>query len=190
MDESHKTTLNLPASNPTERSAAKLNEMRGIDASEIFSPLTEERLSVLTFLHIHHAADVIGKAVERDLATRGLSVARYSILRMLTQREPMPLSWIADKHFSQRSNITAVVDRLVRDGLVERLPDPVDRRVIRVQLTTLGRETVDAARSPHLDFLAKIMSPLDEEDMRRLIALLDKLSAPLDSGGKRIPSEL
>jgi DNA-binding MarR family transcriptional regulator len=174
----------------TERSAKKLNELRGIAESEIFSPLTDERLAVLTFVHIHHTADVVTKAVERGLGAQGLTVARYAILRMLAGREPMPLSWVADRHFSQRSNITAVVDRLVRDGLVERLPDAVDRRVTRVQLTQLGEETVQAARAPHLESLAKIMSPLTPDEMHKLIALLDKLSGQFDRGNNRLPQDL
>jgi MarR family 2-MHQ and catechol resistance regulon transcriptional repressor len=174
----------------TEISARKLNELRGISDSEIFNPLTDERLAVLTFVHIHHTADVVTKAVERGLAARGLTVARYAILRMLSGRDPMPLSWVADRHFSQRSNITAVVDRLVRDGLVERLPDAVDRRVVRVQLTTLGAETVHSARAPHLEALAKIMSPLTSDEMHQLIDLLGKLSAPFEPGGVRLPSDL
>jgi MarR family 2-MHQ and catechol resistance regulon transcriptional repressor len=174
----------------TEISAQKLNELRGISVSEIFSPLTDERLAVLTFLHIHHTADVVTKAVDRDLSTRNLTIARYAILRMLSGREPVPLSWVADRHFSQRSNITAVVDRLVRDGLVERLPDAVDRRVIRVQLTKLGAETVQATRAPHLEFLANIMSPLNADEMRQLIELLDKLSAPFDRDRDTIPNDL
>jgi len=186
-------TQAAPDSSPiarTEISAKKLNALRGISETEIFSPLTDERLAVLTFVHIHHTADVVTKAVERGLAARGLTVARYAILRMLSGREPLPLSWVADRHFSQRSNITAVVDRLVRDGLVERLPDAVDRRVVRVQLTKLGVETVQAARAPHLEALAKIMSPLTPDEMHQLIELLDKLSVPFSHGDSRLPSDL
>jgi DNA-binding MarR family transcriptional regulator len=168
----------------TEQSAAKLNQLRGLDADELGKPAIGNRLAVLAFVHINHAFDIIVKTVERDLAARGLSVARYAILRMLSGRPPVPLSWIADKHFSQRSNITAMVDRLVRDEMVERQPDPIDRRVIRVKLTDKGAELIEAARGPHLEFLAQIMSPLDDDELGTLIKLLEKLSAPYEDSGR------
>jgi DNA-binding MarR family transcriptional regulator len=173
-----------PRLSSAEASAAKLNKLRGLRDLDIFRPLTDEMLPVLAFLHIHHAADLIVKSVERDLASRGLSLARYAMLRMLSGREPMPLSWLADKHFSRRSNITAVVDRMIRDGLLERFPDAVDRRVIRVGLTAAGEQTVRAARAPHLRFLAEAMAPLQPAELKLLIKLLDKLSAPLDRGSE------
>jgi DNA-binding MarR family transcriptional regulator len=163
-----------------ERSAAKLNQLRGLEADALFEPAMGNKLAVLAFVHINHAFDIIVKTVERDLAARGLSVARYAILRMLSGREPMPLSWLADKHFSQRSNITAMVDRLVRDGMVERLPDAIDRRVIRVRLTGKGAALIESARAPHLEFLAKVMSPLNDDELRTLIQLLEKLSKPYE----------
>jgi DNA-binding MarR family transcriptional regulator len=167
-------------SSEIEQSATKLNRLRGLDADSLFEPVIGNKLAVLAFVHINHAFDIIVKTVERDLATRGLSVARYAILRMLSGRAPMPLSWLAEKHFSQRSNITAMVDRLVRDEMVERLPDAVDRRVIRVRLTRKGAELVEAARAPHLEFLAQVMSPLNAEELTTLIHLLEKLSKPYE----------
>jgi DNA-binding MarR family transcriptional regulator len=83
-----------------------------------------------------------------------------------------------------------VVDRLIRDGLIERFPDAVDRRVIRVALTAAGVAAVNEARAPHLAYLAETMAPLQRNEMKVLIKLLDKLSAPLDGGSDRLRSAL
>jgi DNA-binding MarR family transcriptional regulator len=173
----------------TDESAAKLSGMRGLDIDLMFQPMRGKRLAVLAFVHMNHAFDIIVKTAERDLASHGLSVARYAILRMLEGREPVPLRWLADKHFSEKSNITAMVDRLVRDGMVQRLPDAIDRRVIRVRLTPKGGQTVQAARAPHLKFVARVMAPLDDGDLRLLIELLGKLSAPFEGINRnKLPS--
>ncbi|WP_293848063.1 MarR family winged helix-turn-helix transcriptional regulator [Steroidobacter sp.] len=161
-------------------SAAKLSALRGIPADliELESPDT---LAILAFVQIHHSAELIVKAVERNLATHNLSLARYVVLRLLVGRDPVPLGWIAEKHFSRMSNITGVIDRLVRDGLVERLPDPDDRRIVRVKLTPAGDKLLRATRRPHREFLAKTMSPLADDDLRTLVVLLSKLTEPLEA---------
>jgi MarR family 2-MHQ and catechol resistance regulon transcriptional repressor len=168
---------NLVATQETE---SKLLELRGLAFVSGLGPLPRDRLEVLLFVQLHHTGDLVAKTIERDLAKHGLSVARYAILRMLEDRNPVPLSWLAERHFSRRSNITAMVDRLVRDGLVERIPDEIDRRITRVRLTELGRHTVETARGPHLQFLAQVLSPLDDTERHVMINLLQKLSAPLE----------
>jgi DNA-binding MarR family transcriptional regulator len=165
----------------TSDSLDKLQVLRGF-AAEFVELERADTLPIIGYLQVHHAADLIVKAVERNLAGHGLSVARYAILRMLSGREPMPLTWIAERHFSRPSNITAMVDRLARDGMVERLPDAIDRRVVRVALTPAGAHRIAEARKPHRDFLATIMSPLDESELRTLVLLLGKLSAPHEGG--------
>jgi DNA-binding MarR family transcriptional regulator len=174
-----KKTPTRPTVSTANESAAKMLALRGTgdDTIEFGSADT---MSVLAFLQLHHSADLIVKAGERDLAGRGLSVAKYAILRMLHGKEPVKLSWIADRHFSQRSNITAMVDRLERDGLVRRLPDPQDRRAMRVALTTQGLAKVEETREPHRSFLTSLMAPLNDDELHKLIKLLAKLSAPLE----------
>jgi DNA-binding MarR family transcriptional regulator len=131
--------------------------------------------AILAFLQFYHSADLIVKAVERNL-----SVARYAILRLLSGREPMTLGWVAEKHFSRLSNITAMIDRLVRDKLVDRFADAKDRRVVRVKVTRLGEQLLDTTRRPHRRFIAQTMAGLNDEELRLLIALSGKLSAPLE----------
>jgi DNA-binding MarR family transcriptional regulator len=164
----------------TQQTEEKLRDLRGLDVDAGMGPLPEHRLAVLLFVQLHHTVDLVVKTVERDLAKHGLSVARYAILRMIHGRDPVQLSWLADRHFSRRSNITAMVDRLVRDGLVERIPDETDRRVTRVRLTDRGCGTVEAARGPHLQYLSQVMAPLDDTEKQVIISLLEKLSVPLE----------
>jgi DNA-binding MarR family transcriptional regulator len=173
-----------PAPKPPLRSRrsakvpTRVHERRGID--DLTIEMGGDAPAVLAYVSLHHASDLVIKAAERNLAPFNLSVARYAILRMLTGRGAMPSSWIADKHFSRQSNITAMVDRLVRDGLVRRIPDPADGRITRVELTSSGQERVKAARPPHLRFLSELMSALSEKEQMTLVKLLDKLAARID----------
>ena len=77
--------------------------------------------------------------------------------------------------------MTNRLDRLERDGLVQRTPDPGDRRGVQVRLTTAGRERVDAALADLLDREHAILAGLSFADQQLLADLLRSLTAPFDS---------
>ncbi len=77
--------------------------------------------------------------------------------------------------------MTNRVDRLEGRGLVERLPDPRDRRGVLVQLTARGRETVDGALAGLLELERPLLSALGDEERDQLAGLLRKLAASVGS---------
>jgi DNA-binding MarR family transcriptional regulator len=76
--------------------------------------------------------------------------------------------------------MTNRVDRLAARGLVERLPDPRDRRGVLVRLTDTGRTTVDGALSRLLDHERALLAALPPPDQQRLAALLRTLVLPFE----------
>jgi DNA-binding MarR family transcriptional regulator len=78
--------------------------------------------------------------------------------------------------------MTNRVDRLAARGLVERLPDPRDRRGVLVRLTSDGRTTVDGALEGLLSRERALLAGLDDADQARLAALLQTLVAPFEAG--------
>lgn len=79
--------------------------------------------------------------LEAALGKVGLSFAKLGVLRALAQaKEPLALSQLADLNQCVRSNMTQLVDRLEAEGLVRRVDDPSDRRVVRAALTAAGRK--------------------------------------------------
>lgn len=74
--------------------------------------------------------------------------------------------------------MTNRVDRLTTRGLVERLPDPNDRRGVLVRLTPEGKSTVDAAFEALLDAERALMPDLDPDDREQLATLLRRLLEP------------
>ena len=75
--------------------------------------------------------------------------------------------------------MTNRVDRLVERGLVQRSPDPTDRRGVLVQLTATGKRAVDAAFESLLARERELLSDLTEDDRGHLASLLKQLMAPL-----------
>jgi DNA-binding MarR family transcriptional regulator len=76
--------------------------------------------------------------------------------------------------------MTNRVDRLAARGLVERLPDPSDRRGVLVQLTPAGRDKVDAAMADLLTHERTLLGGLSERDQQKIARALRELVRPFD----------
>jgi DNA-binding MarR family transcriptional regulator len=76
--------------------------------------------------------------------------------------------------------MTNRVDRLTARGLVERLPDPHDRRGVLVQLTDAGRDAVDAAMADLLEHEHGLLGSLTAAEQQRIAKVLRELVRPFD----------
>jgi len=87
------------------------------------------------------AADVVEARLEAALSPTGLSLAKLAVLHFLADaKEALPLSDLAARQHCVRSNITQLMDRLEKDGLVRRRADPDDRRSVLAELTPAGEQ--------------------------------------------------
>lgn len=77
--------------------------------------------------------------------------------------------------------MTNRIDRLAQKGLVERLPDPSDRRGVLVRLTTSGRRLADEAMAGLLVRERSLLGDLTSAQRRQLATLLRALTAPFDN---------
>jgi DNA-binding MarR family transcriptional regulator len=86
-------------------------------------------------------------------AEHGMSVSAYEVLMFLAEAPDrrLRMSQIADRVLLSRSGLTRLVDRLQREGLIERVACADDARGAFAKLTPLGRERLAAARVTHLD---------------------------------------
>ncbi|MFE6228482.1 MULTISPECIES: MarR family transcriptional regulator [unclassified Streptomyces] len=94
---------------------------------------------------------------EEAAAAHSLTGAQARVLGLLAL-EPTPMRKIAEKLKCEPSNVTGIIDRLESRGLVERRPDPADRRVKLAAPTEEGRDTARRLR----DSLRFAREPLGE----------------------------
>lgn len=72
-------------------------------------------------------------------------------------------------------NVTAIVDQLEKEGLVERLDEPADRRAFRIRLTKSGEKTfADMARA-HEEWVVELLAGLSRRDQEELLRLLARV---------------
>ncbi|GAT82696.1 MarR family transcriptional regulator [Streptomyces sp. F-3] len=77
--------------------------------------------------------------------------------------------------------MTNRIDRLAKKGLVERLPDPNDRRGVLVRLTEEGRDRADSSLAELLEQERAILAELSPAQQAELANLLRQLTAPFDN---------
>lgn len=110
---------------------------------------------------------------EEAAAHHSLTGAQARVLGLLSL-EPMPMRKIAQKLKCEPSNITGIVDRLEARGLVERRPDPGDRRVKLAAPTEEGRATAAHLRDS-LNFAREPLAGLSVEERTMLRDLLRRM---------------
>ncbi|MER7000576.1 MarR family transcriptional regulator [Streptomyces sp. NPDC000410] len=129
---------------------------------------TDQLMELLSVsLGVYYADFNAAAARDKLTASQGktLSVLRHG---------PTPMRALAETLACDASNITGIVDRLEKRGLVRREPSPGDRRVKNVVLTPEGEHAIDTIRANMHTTLAGL-STLDDKDRATLYGLLDRV---------------
>ncbi|WGW12929.1 MarR family transcriptional regulator [Saxibacter everestensis] len=119
-------------------------------------------------------------ARKSTFAKHGLEVWAFDVLSALRRSgDPYRLSpsQLLTQTLVTSGTMTNRIDRLVTAGLVQRHPDPADRRGVLVQLTEAGRAKVDGSLQDLLDIEHELLAELADPQQRRLADLLRKLSS-------------
>ncbi len=82
---------------------------------------------------------------------------------------------LADAAGVTRATMTGLIDTLERDGYVVREPDPSDRRMLSVRLTSKGEQFLQEFLPGHFRIIAAVMSTLSESERKTLVRLLVKV---------------
>lgn len=111
-------------------------------------------------------------ATAAKLAALDLSVPQCDVLTTLTEREGVSQQELAQRLYVTKGNISGLLDRLERLGLVERRATPGDRRQYAIALTDAGRAKAQAAIAIQLDIVARSVGRLPRESLERFEALI------------------
>lgn len=91
-------------------------------------------------------------------------------------------------HLDLGSGLPAELDRLEQQGLIERVPDPADRRAIRLGVTDAGRRLIDDAFTTSVTMYRSMLNQLTSAEAKTFEVLLQKVLTRLDDlTGKREP---
>lgn len=110
------------------------------------------------------------------------------VLKVVSMHGPVPMSMIGRHMGISKPYMTALVDSLISEGLVERVRDPDDRRVVNVRITDAGREETKDFTKGAREAVIRGISTLDSKDIstlhdmvrdiRAIVTKLDKQASP------------
>lgn len=130
---------------------------------------------------LHSAAIHLLRRLRHEDWASGLSPARLSALSVLVFGGPRTLGELARAEGVRPPTMTRLVQGLARDGLVERAPDPSDRRLVRLRATADGERVLREGRQRRVAQLAAALATLDAADRARLADAVDVLERVLDA---------
>jgi DNA-binding MarR family transcriptional regulator len=106
----------------------------------------------------------------------GMQAAQYRILGVLKREgNPLSMSELGKRQYISKPYMTILVDQLIQDGSVQRIPDTMDRRVINIAITAEGKRHLRQAASRYKENVKNILSDLDRQDLEDLCQSLEKL---------------
>jgi len=100
----------------------------------------------------------------------GTSRAQWAVLIRIERSEGLKQSELAEILDLQPISLTRLLDRLADNGLIERRPDPNDRRANRLYLTPAARPLLEQLTGLGQEMMETVLAGLEEEDRARLLA--------------------
>lgn len=150
-----------------------------MDGTLIRDTVTNERFVDDYLLYLMaRASHVISAEFYATLRKAGVPVPVWRVLATLTGSPGETVTGLAEACLLQQPTMTKLLDRMVRDGIVKRLPDQRDRRVVRIQMQPRGeqmvRDLLISAKAHEAEVLARFPS-VDRMQLKQLLrAMLAK----------------
>lgn len=104
-----------------------------------------------------------------------VTTTQFAVLARLAQMGPLSQNLLGRETGMDAATIKGVVGRLVRDGLIDTLPDPDDRRRLTVSLTEAGAALFAARQAEALAVSRRTLAPLGRAEAAQLLMLLRRL---------------
>lgn len=114
----------------------------------------------------------------------GITGSQFFVLKKINAKGRLTVSEVAEELGVSLSAITALVDRLVKSGLVVRSRDDQDRRLVWLEATTQGKDVLGKCESGRRKVAMKYFGKLPEEDIEKLIEIYEKLITLMRSENK------
>lgn len=125
----------------------------------------------------------------RQAHASGRSLAQMQVLVHLYYHPDLAMSEFS-RHLTMAPNAASqMIERLVKDGLVEREESPIDHRVRTIHLSLAGRQVVDEVRAARQDWFEQSLCALPESDRSALQAALTTLNTLLSNLPDPLPGK-
>jgi DNA-binding MarR family transcriptional regulator len=129
------------------------------------------------FLAILKTADALGQEAEQLVRSAGLTGTQYNVLRILRGARPTGLACrgIGDRMISHDPDMTRLLDRLEKRGLISRERQKDDRRVVKTHITPEGQEILKPLDHPMRELHKRQFRHMSVARLKMLSELLEEI---------------
>ena len=133
----------------------------------------------IAFLDLLRTTDLLSRAPAQVLKSADLSPTQYNVLRILRgSPEGLPCGEIGSRMITRDPDITRLLDRLEKRGLVSRCRETKDRRMVLTRISPDGLKLLSDLDGPVQESHRKQLGHLGQERLRALAALLSQARCP------------
>jgi len=129
--------------------------------------------------NINDVARLLKTYADQRARDFGMTRAQWAVLARVERSEGLKQCELADTLDLQPITLTRLIDRLCDGGLIERRPDPEDRRAKRLYLTPAARPVLDGLTRLGKDIMATVLAGIEPATAEQLLALLLTLKTNL-----------
>jgi DNA-binding MarR family transcriptional regulator len=131
------------------------------------------------FIALQKTADLLGQDGEQLFKPHGLTGTQYNVLRILRGAEPkgLPCSSIGERMISHDPDMTRLLDRMEKRGLISRQRQTDDRRVVKARITQQGLGLLKSLDQPVREMHKRQFRHMPAVRLRTLAELLEEVRA-------------
>jgi DNA-binding MarR family transcriptional regulator len=134
-------------------------------------------------LNIYYTASLLKKKADVFFHQFGLTDVQFNVMMLLAyqsgSQQGLSQAQLSDMMLVNRANITSLIDRMEKAGLVTRTAEPGDRRYNIVKMTAKGKKIFAKVEPSYLEQVRKIMASLDAAELKRITGMLEKVRRTL-----------
>lgn len=131
------------------------------------------------------AGRLLARRGDRRFGDMGLAFAQVPVLGSLRNGEALSQAELAKLVQIEQPTMAALLGRMERDGLIERAPDPHDKRVSQVSLSAAARGRMPQVRAALVAGSKEALAGFDAGDIATLTALLERVVANLEQAAQK-----
>jgi DNA-binding MarR family transcriptional regulator len=137
----------------------------------------DDHRALRIWLRLLTCTQLIERRVRSRLRERfNTTLPRFDLMAQLERHpEGLKMNELSRLLMVTGGNVTAIVDQLEKEGLVERLDEPADRRAFRIRLTRSGHKTFAEMARAHEEWVLELFAGMGRRDQDELLKLLAKL---------------
>jgi DNA-binding MarR family transcriptional regulator len=137
----------------------------------------DDHRSLRVWLRLLTCTQLIERTVRSRLREHfSTTLPRFDLMAQLERHpEGLKMNELSRLLMVTGGNVTAIVDQLEKEGLVERLDEPADRRAFRIRLTRAGEKTFAEMARAHEEWVVELLGGLTRREHEELLRLLAKV---------------